>query len=322
MRSKLARIKSTLILVIFTCMLMSNPLTASDWDYTSKVEGDKIKLSIKGKSTTYWTLDKSKPTRIKVSGPTKLKVYSRAVLPGKKKEGVYGIVTLLDGDKRYFIGRGTAYSKRVKNQGKSKQRIGEARSIYFDVPPGEHVYELTLPEDAKNPVFVRFYTKSNQPATTSWIAYLPRNHTEEVHISVKEREYIYYRTTRDEPVELDVIGPTRIRCVARLEFDHTMRGERLFRVQVWENGNVLLTKALTGIISGTATYSAPCESVVSKGENFYIEVPPGKHRLKVNTPDTGISVLFRFYLPEKDLGNVILDTKPGRASTFFGKLKS
>jgi len=292
------------------CVLLissTGDLNASDWRLITSVKGDRIKLDVNNKSRIYWELKQKESTKIQVDGPTTLRVYTRAALEKNRTDVLYGFIAIVDEKERYFIGRGSSYIKTVSNPKRSKEHIAEARSIEFDVPPGTHEYAFTLPGEVKNPVYVRFLVEEESKEGISYIPFLPRKFSKEVRIAIKEREYIYYRSTKDLPVELEVIGPTRVRGLARLEFDHTIRGEKRYRVQVSEYGKVILTKPVTAQVSGTATYMEPTDKVPAKGENFYIDVPEGKHRLKVFTPDTGISVLFRFYLPQKDLGNVLPD---------------
>ena len=153
-------------------------------------------------------------------------------------------------------------------------------------------------------MYVRFSVLREAPPEIPYIAYLPRTFPEEIRIAVREREYIYYRVQEGQSVEIEVIGPTRIKGISRLEFDHTMRGEKPYRIQIRENNTIISTKPFTGAISETASYVVTTNKLVGKGDTFYIDVPTGRHRYQVTTPDNGMTVLLRFYLPQSDLGNV------------------
>lgn len=296
--------------------------TARKWKEVTPEDAKAVTIQTKKSAPQYYSLDGKRPLAVKVTGPGAFRVYSRAVLPDAKKEGIYGIVVLRDGEKRYLISR-TAKHSTAKVVGSEKVRVGVPKSVTLKVPAGEHEFQVTTPHDAKRPVYVRFLLaeRAKKKATgekINYIAYLPRKFGEEVRIVVKEQEYIYYRATVSSPVELEVIGPTRIKGVSRLEFDHTMHGDKPYRVQASENSNVIQTSPFTGKISGTATYSKPTEKVIGQGDTFFINVPEGKHRYIVTTPDKGSSVLLRFYLPEKALGN---ELKPANKNGSAGLIR-
>lgn len=276
---------------------------ATKWNLVKPSSGKHLKLNIAGQERSYWELQLEKPLTIEVEGPVELKVYTRSALPKKQSDVLYGFVSVIDDGKRYFIGRGSSYEKGISNPKKSSQRIAESRSVILDVPAGTHKYEFTLPEQAQAPVYARFLIPDGKDVNPSYIAYLPRKYLQEVQLEIKERQYIYYRADSENAVELEVIGPTRIRGLARLEFDHSIRGDKHFRIQVRENKKVISTNPMIAKVSGTATYTVTTDKVTARGENFYIDVPEGKHVYEVLTPDPGISILFRFYLPQKDLGN-------------------
>jgi len=275
---------------------------AGDWQLVKPKSCKTVMLKIKGKDRTYWKLTQEKPVVLKTVGPGELKVITRAVIPGDKGEQIYDFITYRD-EKRYRTARATAVSSIAKNPGREKERLGESRSVVFNIPEGEHRFRFTLPKGSKHTVYARFLVSNGKTEDVTYVAYLPRSYTEEVRIAVKEREYIYYRCQVDHPVELEVIGPTRIKGIARLEFDHSMRGDRPYRLQVSEGDKVVQTYPFTARISGTATYTKSFNKILGKGDTFYIDVPPGKHRYRITTPDSGINVLLRFYLPQSDLGN-------------------
>ncbi|MFH0765791.1 MAG: hypothetical protein V2A61_05165 [Calditrichota bacterium] len=300
---KLFTADSAFLFVVLTVCLISPLIAGAGWGLIQPTQGEKISLKVNNKNLSYWELGTKTPVTVKVTGPTRIKLYTRATLPENRKEGLYGIVAHRDGKNRSYIGRATDEQNNVSNSKKTKQKIGAARAIYFKVPAGDHEYTFSLPKEAKNSVYIRIYSESQKAPKASYIAYLPQKFPEEVRIYVKETEYIYYRSVKDKPVELEIIGPTRLRGIARLEFDHSMRGAKTFRVQAREGDKVLFTKPFTTDVSGAASYNKPNDKVIGKGENFYITVPEGKHKIVVDTPDAGLSVLFRFYIPQKDLGN-------------------
>jgi hypothetical protein len=294
--------------MLFTLLLsylISTPVVAKDWKLIKPVSGKSISLLIEDKKRSYWKISNEEPLIIKAEGPCELKILTRMVLEGKKKEGVYSFETNIDNEKQPLTARATQFTKSVTNAKFSDQRIGRGRSIIYQVPPGEHEYKFTLPDNSKQTVYARPFILKEESKKKDYIAYLPRSFPEEVRIIINEREYIYYRSKSDKPIELEVIGPAEVKCISRLEFDCTMHGNQNYRVQVAEKDSIVLTSFFKGEISSTAMYIGNTNMVVSKGDIIFFNVPEGKHKYYITTPDLNKSVLFRFYLPENDLGNSI-----------------
>ncbi len=290
--------------ILFFSLILFHDSFSSDWELLKPVDGKKSTLKIKDKKRSYWKLSKKEPVVINVVGPASLKLITRAIVPDSTKEVIYGFVAKRDDDKRYLTGRATFLSKSISNLKNIEEQIGEPRSIVFKVPEGEHKYSFSLPKYADVGVYIRPMVIAKEVKNVSYIAYLPKSYSAEARITVNEKEYIYYKVQNGQTIDLEVIGPTRIKAISRLEFNNTMRGDQTYRVQV-RNGTekVVFTKPFVGEISATASYVKELDKTIGKGNSFYIDVPKGKHTFSVTTPDGGTSVLFRFYLPQSDLGN-------------------
>jgi|GEM_PF-1206234 hypothetical protein len=308
-----------IIVLVLSLSINSVELFAAEWNLLKEVDGEKVKLKVNNKSRSYWILEKQDTISVKVIGPASLKAYCRAALSSKRPEVLFGLLSIMDGNDRKLVGDGASQDKSVRYPKLSKQRISYARSFIYDIPSGEHEMLFIVPHEVKKSLYLRFLVSSNVEDERSWIAYLPRGFQDEVRLVIKEREYIYYRSDSSNPIELEVIGPTRIRGVARLEFDPTIRGDKSFRIQVKENDKVLSTQPITARVSAVAKYPNASVKIPARGENFYFDVPSGKHLLEIHTPDIGISILLRFYIPQKDLGNEQSTGQNGRAgATNFG----
>ena len=296
------RLFSTLLFGVLIS-LQANLSYATEWDLLNPDKGKRALLEIGGKKRSYWMLDRTNSVVYNVSGPCELKVYTRMRLGKTKDEGIYSFLVYIDNERQSLIARASEYTKNAVNPKRKTERLTESRKIIFDVPPGNHEYRFELPEETKDVIYLRSLIPNHNNNPVSYIAYLPRSFPEEVRIVVKENEYIYYRCAKNNYIELEVIGPTQVKCISRLEFDFTMRGKKHYRIQVNENSKVVLTDYFNADISGVASYSDPSKTVLGKGDTFFIDVPEGRHRYRVTTPDQDISVIFRFYIPEKDLGN-------------------
>ena len=287
-------------------VMVSTPhhgLTAG-WRLAKPKNEKAAKLEVSGKERLYWALSTKTTVTVKVKGPGSLKVITRPVVMGK--EVVYSYQVLRDDQKRYHIARTARPGKNVKNPSRAGEVIGSDRSATFKIPEGEHTFAFSLPEGSSEDVYARFLVrgKNQLPANTDYIAFLPQKYGDEVRIFVKEQEYIYHRCDANHPIDLERIGPTTIKVVSRLEFDPAMSGgRRPYRLQVLQGDKIIQTRAFKASLSGAASYVASSRNVIGRGDTFQIDVPAGRQRFRITTPDSDTSVLLRFYLPQRDLGN-------------------
>ncbi|MBM3328323.1 MAG: hypothetical protein FJY67_02460 [Calditrichaeota bacterium] len=281
-------------------------------------------LKVKENSLSYWRLGDKTPVQVMVTGPTSLKVITRSSLDKKSSHRTYGLNVSREDGKKYRLSRTTRYIKSVTNPKNAAERIGESRSITFKVPAGEHTYTFIAPKSGKNTVYARFFVANGTAKSPGepLVSFKPVGTPEEVAILIKEEEYHYYRAGGGNGLELDVIGPTRINGLARLEFDHTMRGEKTFRVQVKEGAQLVQTTPFKSKPSAAASYKEKSVKVLSRGHSFKIDVPAGRHRYHISTPDPGVTVLFRFYIPRKSLGNELPEAKRNGSALLQGLFKT
>lgn len=289
---------------------------------------EQVKLVVADKELTYYPLSSSKEVQVKINGPCRLKVVTRGEMPAKQSKVTYQISARRDQVKDYLITRSSGISAQAKPI-KKDFAIGESRSVVFKVPKGEHTYTFSLPKGQKGSVYVRFLkevkkgkkkatrasAKSQKggtitpggvggiPATSEYVGFQPLKGSPEVPIIVKEEVFTYYRATANQPVTVEVIGPTELKVVSRMEIQPAMRGILNYRVQLEENGKTSATYPLKAKPSPLATYKESSPNVLSQGSTIMLPVPEGTHRYRFFTPDSGVSILFRFYIPRKHLGN-------------------
>jgi hypothetical protein len=280
-------------------------IPAGNWTPVEVKSAEKVVVVSKGEDQNYWKLLPGKNISLRVEGAGHLKVISRAIFPVRTKNLAYQILGTRDGNKKLIQNDTTGLSKVSVRYAGVTEHLGKPISKILKIPHGTHEYKFFLPDEAIEGVYLRFMIAGDTALVSDYVACLPRSFSDEVQINVKDQDYIYYRAHNSSPIELEVTGPTHIKCVARLEYLSSGHTPKQFHVQVTEGSNTVLTLPFTARISGNAKYSEANDNVISTGNSFFIDIPAGKHIYKVNTIDPGFSVLFRFYLPQNGIGNVL-----------------
>ena len=135
------------------------------------------------------------------------------------------------------------------------------------------------------------------------IPFQPHRFTKAVDLEVKEKITTYYRIGDENELQLNVIGSTNLKILARLEYDQTMRGDQKYRFQILEGDKVIETYSLSTELSDLAKYIEPTSTLLSRGETVYLDVPKGLHSYRIVLLDENRTALIKFLIPVKDLGN-------------------
>jgi hypothetical protein len=120
-------------------------------------------------------------------------------------------------------------------------------------------------------------------------------------IIVREINYDYYVARSGEEIILDVVGPTTIKVVCRLDYDAMMMGEKSYRIKVHEDEQLKNTYAVTARPSSVAYYENQKGRIPGRGSNFFVSVPEGQHSYRFEFVDGRQTSLMRFYIPQSDL---------------------
>jgi hypothetical protein len=261
-------------------------------------------FSISDHEHTYFSIEKGNQLSIQVKGPSQIRILTRREFAAQPNQSVeYTIRYTMDSqvsERLNFTARPIDTARDLENP---ERLLGYLRKHSIDVPRGVHSYSFEIVDDSPR-IWVRV-----QEQQTSYIENLrriaiqPHQYTTAVDLDVKERIYTYYRIGNSDEIRLDVIGPTNLKILARLEYDNTMRGDQKYRFQVLEGDSVVETYSLSTKLSDVAKYIEPAYTLLSQGEKVYLDVPEGRHSYRVVLLDNHRSMLIKFLIPVKDLGN-------------------
>lgn len=295
-------------LIIIAIFALISPIWGKSYYSFLKPDkhGNKVKIQVMGKDRTYYKLDAKNPLEVTVEGPTVIKVLTRLDMSEYKESNKvdYKVYCQCNGKKTHFtcsavISKGVEFSK--SGEGK----IGKGESFILKIKPGKQKIMLYLGKNDKKQIYVRLLKQSSQSsAKTERVAMHPQEFTTQVKILVKEKEYDYYRVGHEDSLALKIIGPATVKVLARLEYDITMNGGKKYRIGVYEDGEMKNTFVKSTRLSDVALYAGENSSLkLSRGDEFYIEVPEGEHTYTFKLPDNGGSLLLKFYLPVSALKN-------------------
>lgn len=293
-------------LAVFLCLLVILPATGlGDWlNLVPSEYGESQMFKISGRDRTYFSMEKDGYLAVQVKGPTQIRIITRMEFdtqPRRARE--YSIQYTMDdqlADRVTFTARPIDTARDPKNP---DRLLGYMREHSIDVPQGVHSYAFSISDGAD-----RVWIRVQEQQTTyienlRRISFQPQQYTTAVDLEVKEKITTYYRMGNDEELRLDVIGPTNLKILVRMEYDNTMRGDQTFQFQVLEGDQVVETYSVTTVLSDVARYIEPTMTLVSRGEKVYFDVPEGMHSYRIKLLDGDRTALIKFLIPVKDLGN-------------------
>jgi hypothetical protein len=264
---------------------------------------NKVTLVISDKNRSYYSLSSEEPSVINVQGPGKLRVLTRGRFVPKEVEKIqYEVLYSIDGaeqnsKKMSSVVRAKNASYTIRSMGSP----GQSKALEIVLSRGYHTVEVTI-ADKSTAVDARYLFAPTKEKKRDWMAFCPMRPSEPVELISREESVSYYRFSDEKPLKVEIIGPTELRVLTRIENHYKMKGRVQYRVQVKEDGIVKNTYQLSSMQSEVAQYERDNELVPGKACEFIIDVPKGKHIYEVFPLDKDKKTLLgRLLLPKNDV---------------------
>jgi hypothetical protein len=301
MHWRLSRLIAGLVLVL---LVLPQGLDAA-WSTLREVEGaDRNLVEIDGHRRAYWKIDAEKTLEIDVSGPAKVRVYSRAPYRMSQKGKSYGFSYSVDGEEPTLVRHRVSKSRSARLIKGKKKRLSASRTDEIVIPPGKHQLRIKLEDGVADELFFRLRKKFVHPMPKGGnIDKYPVSATQTRDVIVGENRSLYHILESGGELDVEVIGPTFLKVISRIDWNSTMSGQQKYMLKFFEDGEFMTTWALRGRHSDEAVYGSKLDSTPARGEVIYVEVPKGKHRYTVRFQDSGREVNLRFLIPRESLRN-------------------
>lgn len=295
---------SFLILALIFISLAAKSNAETGFQYLKPTTFDQsTKITVAGKSRTYFVLDKDSHLTVLVDGPSQLKIMSRLDLPSEKAEPDYSLEVRIEGSKKpRTIHHTSKLSEKTESTPGSTGNIGVLRSKVIDIPSGKHNVTIGLPEGSGDKVYVRLSQKTNEfTGGTAVVAMTPFEFTTEVELVSEEIVYPYYRVGTTDRAALRLVGPATLKVLSRIEYSPEMKGNQKWKVQVLEDGALKKSYKLSAGSSDVIQYRNPVPLLPSRAETFFVEIPQGEHVYEFRMENDARTALLRFLLPKAEL---------------------
>ena len=297
--------KINFVLVVFLLVAGGGPLFAqSKTTYKAFSPSDKgrsVILKSDSKTYKYFELQNGKIVGFEATGPAKIKIRTRALLPEQASSGEYEI-TVWEGD-RVRAGRKTTAKVSKLTVSGERGAVGVAKDLIFNVPKGKHKYTISAQSDKIGKVFLRFHREKKKKKKSTYETFRPYEYTKRVKLKTGKSSISYYAIDEKGGAKLKVIGPTKIKLYCRANFDPTMKEKSKFTIGIFEKGELVKNYSAITNKSSKSEYTDLPDLVPSKVHTYTFEVPDGEHVYefkKINS--TPASLAARFKILKSSLG--------------------
>ncbi|MBC8478089.1 hypothetical protein H8D51_00945, partial [bacterium] len=242
------------LLVILQLALLTTPLFASDWVRRSALSfGERVRLMINENHKIYYEAITGQDVVVEVTGPATMHVITRVEIPGRKAQGDYEYQWRLDNTDWTSVSHYAKASENASLYGATG--ISLSRQDVVEIPEGTHSYTFRRPTTEKRRLFFRITSRLRDPLYNVDITPLqPTTFGEVWQIIVRETNFDYYVARGGESIVLDVVGPTTIKVISRLDYDSMMMGEMSYRIKVFEDEVLKNTYSVQAKPSSVAYY--------------------------------------------------------------------
>jgi hypothetical protein len=289
-----------LLFILLLLSVGSVALAAKRVEVKPKASAGSVEIVSMGKTRTYYTLSAERWTVVDVKGPGVLRVLSRVQFTSPEREELdYSIIYRIDGsEEKSFDVEEALRSANARYKDGTVGNPGAPENLTFTISRGYHTVEFRLARPSP-PVSVRFLLTPHKQRKTRWVQLAPLSPCEPVDLFAGEATAHYYRFSAEKPLRIDLIGPTDIRIMTRVENTFDMKGRANYRLQIRERGNVLQTFQLSSQRSETTTYRNNQKLVPGKAREIVFRVPKGRHQYEISGLDRG-TLLGQIMFPQKD----------------------
>lgn len=283
---------------ILLSLIMGSLVTFLSAELLKPIDSDQREiLMISGKRWTYYTLYRE-AISFDVTGPMRLKMYSRVTSPTKSTDYVgYGFGIQVDNQDPYAVAHKQKLSNGIKSQQHPNHFYSHAAKDFFTVPEGKHTLKL-VPNADGAPVIIRVLEDLTSSAGKKQ-RLIPVVKQTPVKITVDGTALSYYELTHKTDLLLSVNGAGTLETVSRLAFENWMGSEQDYRIQVWDGGSLLGTYYFTSDRSEKSEIDGHKELVPGKWRSCRIVLPAGNHKLKIRLLDKERQAFVRFALITK-----------------------
>jgi hypothetical protein len=235
-----------------------------------------------GKSRLYYTLGVHRPSRLEVKGPGTLYIYTRAQFPAKGEgEAGYTLRYVMDkGEPETFTADQVVRAENAQYKDPSHGTPGDLKELRLSIPHGQHTFEIAL-ADSGTKVHARFMFSARKIRTMKWVTLAPLSPSDPVDLIAGEETAHYYRFSQEKPLRIEIIGPTKLRVMTRVENSFNMKGRANYRLQIRQEGQVVQSFQLSSKRSETTSYKNNKKLVPGKAREVLFQVPKGRQRYDI-----------------------------------------
>lgn len=290
------------ISIVMACILLLTAHTDGRARLLHPTSGARMWLSIGGKNRLYFRVESGETTAVQVRGPGEIKCYVRAVAGSASPETIAYSLVISEGNHRLR----TVETETVPSSMKWKhgdEIAAKSRSFRLKIPDGDHLFRIAFESKDATAAGIR-YVFREAAAHSEQLSLHAVGKRESVTLLVKEKPLDYYVADEQSPVNVNVIGPARLRIVSRLVCPRGARGNQRYTINLQRDGQPLPDKTLVTTKSSVVECESHPDWILGKSKTFYVEIPKGTHVIALRLANADApGVALRFSIPKEDTAN-------------------
>jgi hypothetical protein len=268
--------KVTIILLAILLGVSGNSIAAKKSRYrafTPSGAGKSVFVKSGARQYKYFIVEKGASFGFDVTGPTTVRIRTRAELKPDVKNPNYEI--------QVWEGDNMVTGRKVKT-GPSKllvdnKNIGVARTVFVKVPRGRHSYRLWMTSDKIDNYYVKFYRIRKTTKQSKFGAIKPYQFNREVLLLSGKNAISYYLVNNDGGVSLSVVGPTELKIYCHAAYSQSMKGRTKYTLAMYEDDGQVAQFPGAVTMSSTMQFKDLNDFVPSTLSTHVFKVPDGKH---------------------------------------------
>ena len=265
------------VLLLVPILLIPTDAFGASKRIKSRDHAGVVKLKIGRKSIVYYKATYEKPLTVGVKGPIPIRILSRYIYPDTPVDELidYKLSLKIDGVEIRTI---TEESSPSTLKMRDRSFVGTLQTSVAQIPIGDHRVTIGPAEEGDEVAF-RVFRGLKQAKEEKWVSYAPETYKQPIVLKGTDSEVTYYRFDDENPIEMTIIGPLRLRVLTRIDFAPQAGYTQSYVVRALLDDEHWESFHLRARASHTLTYPDLPRITPGRNQEISLNVPDGEHKV-------------------------------------------
>lgn len=250
-------------------------------------------LTINNKKRTYYQLHKE-PLTYKLSGPKRVEIIARGVVPRKETNEVqFSYYLIMDTGDSIFINHNGVKTKSITSAQHPGHGFTHPGKYFINITKGNHWFTIKPISEKHLPLVVRVRVKEFESENDDRKFVKVLGGINPSHLVTGEKSIRYYKLIHGDKLQFEPKNLSKIILLSRLGFQNGMSDYEQYQIRILKDEKIVGTYFFSSEKSENSTIKENKKVIPGKWRSCEINLTKKKHTYSVELLDKGKTVYIR-----------------------------